>query len=58
MEQIVQGKLDKHYQEICLLEQPWVKEPERVVGDLVKQFSAKTGENVRVNRFTRYELGG
>ena len=58
LDQIVQGKLDKHFQEVCLLEQPWVKEPERTVGDLVKQFSAKTGENVRVSRFTRYELGG
>jgi elongation factor Ts len=56
-EQIVQGRLDKYFQEVCLLEQPWVKEPERPVGDLVKQFSAKTGENVRVNRFARFVLG-
>jgi len=57
MEKIVQGKLKKFYSERCLLEQPYVKNPDQTVGDLVKEIVAKLGENITVRRFVRYELG-
>ncbi len=57
IDQIVQGKLDKYFQEVCLLDQPWVKEIDRSVGDLVREFAAKTGEHVRIGRFARFVLG-
>jgi elongation factor Ts len=57
VEQIVQGKIDKFYAEICLWEQPFIKDPETKIGDLVTQKIAKIGENIRIRRFTRYQLG-
>ncbi len=54
---IVEGKLKKFYAEAVLLEQPFVKEDSRSVGDLVKAVSAKVGENVVVRRFVRYQIG-
>jgi elongation factor Ts len=56
-DKIVDGKLDKFYQESTLLEQPFVKNPDITVGDLVTQASARTGENIVVRRFTRFALG-
>lgn len=56
-EKIVEGKLEKYYQEAALLEQPFVKDPDVTVGELVTRASAKTGENIVVRRFTRYQLG-
>jgi len=56
-EKIVEGKLKKFYSERCLLEQPYVKNPDQTVGDLVKEVIAKLGENITVRRFVRYELG-
>ena len=56
-EKIVEGRLGKFYGEICLLEQPFIKDDKVTVGDLVKEASAKTGENIVVRRFTRYRLG-
>ena len=56
-DKIVEGKLDKFFQESTLLEQPFVKNPDITVGDLVTQASAKTGENIVVRRFTRFALG-
>lgn len=44
-------------EEICLLSQPFIREPGRTIGDLVRETVAKTGENIRVRRFVRYELG-
>jgi elongation factor Ts len=55
---IVEGMLKKFYEERVLLEQPFVKDDKRTVGDLVKELAAQTGENVRVRRFVRFELGG
>ncbi len=55
---ILEGRLQKFYQERVLLEQPFVKDDSKSVGDLVKQVAAKTGENVVVRRFVRFELGG
>jgi elongation factor Ts len=57
VDQIVQGKLEKFYEEICLLEQPFIKDPGVKVRDLLSQKIAKVGENIRIRRFTRYRLG-
>ena len=55
---IVEGRIKKFYEENVLLEQRFVKDDSRTVGDLVKALSAKTGEKVEVRRFVRFELGG
>ncbi|MFY9557644.1 MAG: translation elongation factor Ts [Blastocatellia bacterium] len=57
LEKIVEGRLSKFYQDTCLLEQPFVKDQNITVGDLVGQMTGKTGENIRVRRFTRYKMG-
>ena len=57
LERIVQGKLDKYYDEVCLLRQPFVKDDKVKVGDLVTGAIAKIGENIVVRRFVRYEVG-
>jgi elongation factor Ts len=57
LDKIVEGRLSKFYQEACLLEQPFVKDQNITVGDLVRQMIAKTGENIRLRRFTRYKMG-
>ena len=55
---IVDGKMKKFFQESALLEQQFVKDPDKTIRDLVTEVSAKTGERVEVSRFTRYQLGG
>jgi elongation factor Ts len=55
---IVEGRLRKFYEERVLLEQKFVKDDSVTVGDLVKQLAARTGENVQIRRFARFELGG
>lgn len=55
--QIVEGMLKKHFAEKCLLDQPFVKNPDQTVGDYVKEHIAKLGENIVVRRFTRMALG-
>jgi elongation factor Ts len=57
-EKIVAGRLKKFFEERVLLEQRFVKDEQRTVGDLVKELANKTGENVQVRRFVRFELGG
>lgn len=57
IDKMVEGKLNKFYQEVCLLEQAFVKNTEKTVQDEVNDVSAKTGENVVVRRFARYQLG-
>jgi elongation factor Ts len=54
---IVEGKLEKFYAENCLLEQPFVKDPERTVSDILKEAIGKFGENITIRRFARYRLG-
>ena len=56
-EKIVNGKLEKFYQEQCLLEQGFIKDPKVSIKDLVAQKIAKLGENISISRFTRYQLG-
>ena len=57
IEKIVEGKLEKYFQEICLLEQPFVKDQDITVKELVTQKIASIWENIQVRRFTRYVLG-
>jgi len=54
---IVEGKLNKFYSEACLLEQPFVKNPDITVQDLLNELIAKTGENIVIRRFVRFQLG-
>ena len=56
-EKIATGKLEKFYQETCLLEQPFIRDPNLKISDLLTQKIAKMGENISVRRFTRYQLG-
>ncbi len=57
VQKIVEGKLDKFYSTIVLLDQPFVKEPEKTVKDIITEKITKIGENIQVRRFTRYQLG-
>jgi len=57
IDKIVEGKLQAFYKDVALMHQEWVREPKKTIGDLVKETSAKTGENVQVRRFVRYQLG-
>ncbi|NLN29155.1 MAG: translation elongation factor Ts [Firmicutes bacterium] len=57
IEKIVSGRLEKFYSEVCLLEQPFVKDPDKTVGQLVQEAIAKLGENIQVRRFARFERG-
>ncbi len=57
IQKIVEGKLDKYFSTICLLEQPFVKNPDQSVRDLLTENVAKMGENLVVGRFARYQLG-
>jgi len=58
IERILEGKLRKHYQEVCLLEQPFIRDEGLTVRDLITSKIAILGENIKVRRFTRLELGG
>lgn len=54
---IVQGKLSKFYKEVCLLDQPYIKDDKVSIKQLVESYIAKFGENIRIKRFARFELG-
>jgi elongation factor Ts len=56
-QKIVDGKLEKHFSNVCLLDQPFVKDPNKTVKELLTEAIAKTGENIQVRRFVRYQLG-
>jgi elongation factor Ts len=56
-DKIAQGKLEKFYQDSCLVEQAFIKDPIVTIKDLVAQKIAKIGENITIRRFTRYQLG-
>ncbi|MGQ9599882.1 MAG: translation elongation factor Ts [Anaerolineae bacterium] len=58
IDQVIEGKLKKFYEETCLLEQPFIKDPSITVRELVQQRNALLGENVVVRRFVRFEVGG
>ena len=54
---MVEGKVESYYKEVVLLSQPWVREPKKTIGDLIKETSSKVGENIQVRRFARFQLG-
>ena len=57
LDRIVEGRLEKYYQDVCLMEQPFVKDPDKTVRDLLMDLIAQCGENVTVRRFERFVLG-
>ena len=57
IERIIDGKMDKFYQDNCLLEQPFVKDPQKTVKDYLTEVVAKVGENINISRFVRFQLG-
>jgi elongation factor Ts len=57
IDKIATGKLDKFYSEICLLEQPFVKDPDKTIENLVTETIAKLGENITIRRFSRFKIG-
>ena len=58
VDRIIEGRMEKFFQEVCLLEQPFVKDQDKAVEELLKEAIAKIGENIAVKRFIRYRLGG
>ena len=57
LEKIIEGKLGRFFAEVCLLEQPYIRDDKRTVADIVQEAGAKTGENIVVRRFSRFRLG-
>lgn len=57
VEKMVQGRIDKFFKDVCLLEQPFVKDPDKSVDQLIKEHIAKLGEQITVRRFARFERG-
>ena len=55
-DRIAQGKVDKYFQSQCLMEQPFIKDDSRTIETLLKETIAKTGENMRIKRFARFDL--
>lgn len=56
-EKMVEGRMHKFYERVCLLDQPFIKDPSITVNDLLKDKIAKIGENIKIRRFVRYEVG-
>jgi elongation factor Ts len=57
VDKIVDGKIDRFYSEVCLLEQSFIKNPDRKVSEILTEAVARLGENIQVKRFSRYQLG-
>lgn len=57
VDKIVEGKLERFYSEVCLLEQSFIKDPDKKVADVVNDAIARLGENIQIRRFSRYRLG-
>jgi len=57
LDKIAEGRINKFYGQVCLMEQSYVKDDKKTIEDVVKETIAKVGENIRVNRFTRYKIG-
>jgi len=58
VQKIIEGKLEKYYSQVCLLDQPFVKQPEKAIKDILTEKIAKLGENMQIRRFSRFQLGG
>jgi elongation factor Ts len=56
-DKIIEGKVEAFYKEVTLLSQPWIRDDKKTIGDLVKEMSGKTGENIQVRRFARFQMG-
>jgi elongation factor Ts len=54
---IVEGKIDKFYKEACLMEQSWVKDPNKTITELIGEYTGKSGEKIEIRRFVRFQLG-
>jgi elongation factor Ts len=57
IDRMVEGKVESYYKEVALVAQPYVREPKKTIGDLIKEASAKLGEHIQLRRFTRFQLG-
>jgi elongation factor Ts len=57
IEKMVEGRIDKYYKEVCLMEQPWIKDPDKTIKQLVTEKIATIGENINIRRFARFERG-
>lgn len=57
IEKMIVGRIDKYYKEICLMEQPFIKDPDQTIAGLINAKIAKIGENISIRRFSRYQLG-
>ncbi|HOX60452.1 MAG TPA: translation elongation factor Ts [Candidatus Magasanikbacteria bacterium] len=57
IDKIIEGKMSRYYSEVCLLEQPFIKDEEKTISQLITEKSAETGEKMSVRRFVRFELG-
>lgn len=57
IEKMVEGRIEKYYKEVCLLDQPWIKDPDKTIQQLVTEKIASIGENINVRRFVRFERG-
>jgi len=57
VDKIVEGKIEAFFKEVCLLNQTWVRDDKKTVGELVKETSGKTGEKIEVRRFSRFQIG-
>jgi len=57
IEKIVAGKIEKFYEEVCLMDQPYIRDDKKKINDLLKELVAKLGENIVVRRFARFQLG-
>lgn len=57
VDKMVEGRLEKFYKEVCLLEQPWIKDPDRTIQQLLSEKIAVIGENINIRRFVRFERG-
>ncbi len=57
VQRMVEGKVEAYYKDNCLVYQPWIREPKKSIGELIKEASAKVGENIQVRRFVRYQMG-
>ena len=57
IQKIVEGKLEKYYSTVCLVDQPFVKQPDKTVKEILTEKVAKIGENIQIRRFVRFQLG-
>jgi elongation factor Ts len=57
VEKMIEGRIEKFYKEVCLLEQPFIKDPDKTINELLTEKIARIGENIVIRRFVRYEVG-